>query len=258
MNPEGFHFSTKVKNDELKVTQERVKQAYEALHARGAFQAVKGYYPWLMGLLLGDEGSSKSKAPGDAVSALESERPRLLDVGCGSGEMLRAAGDAGMELAGIDISENGIAQARAKLPDADLRVASAEQLPFPDGRFDYIISVGSLEHFMDPRKGVMEMKRVARPKARVLLIVPNRRFLFAWVSHLRQAIAPGQSQPLERMASREEWHSLIEESGLRILQVHKDNRFFLPGAVLQAFARALGAMIPLRFAYQLVFLAEPR
>jgi ubiquinone/menaquinone biosynthesis C-methylase UbiE len=172
--------------------------------------------------------------------------------------MLRTAGLAGMTVAGIDISENGIAQARAKLPDANLLVASAEALPFPDRSFDYVVAVGSLEHFMEPRKAAREIRRVARPGARVLLIVPNRRWLFVGVNYLRQAVAPNQGQPLERMATRSEWQALIEESGLKVLRVLKDNRVFLPGAALQALVRMLGAVIPLRFAYQLVFLAEPR
>lgn len=184
--------------------------------------------------------------------------PRLLDVGCGSGEMLRTAGAAGMTVAGIDISENGIAQARERAPDADLRVGSAEELPFPDAHFDCIVAVGSLEHFLDPSKAVREIRRVARPGARVMLIVPNRRWLFIWVNHLCRAVAPDRSQPLERVATRNEWQALIEGSGLRVLRVLRDNRFFLPGAALQMLVRVLGAVVPLRFAYQLVFVAEPR
>jgi ubiquinone/menaquinone biosynthesis C-methylase UbiE len=256
MSQGGFHFSTRVKDQELKVTSERVKQAYEALHARKAFQSVRGYYEWLLDLLRNAECGMRNS--GSVIPQPEAPAPRLLDVGCGSGEMLRAAGAAGMSVAGIDISETGIAQAREKLPDADLKVASAEALPFTDASFDYVVSVGSLEHFMDPGKGLQEMKRVARPRARILLIVPNSRFLFAWVSHLRQAIAPGQSQPLERMASRKEWHELIEGNGLRVLQVHKDNKFFLPGVLLQGLGRGIGALIPRRLAYQLVFVAEPK
>jgi len=89
------------------------------------------------------------------------------------------------------------------------------------------------------------------------LTLPNRQFLFAWVSLLRQAVARDQSQPLERMASREEWHELIEGNHLRILRVYKDNQFFLPGAALQALVRGIGRLIPMRTAYVLVFLAEP-
>jgi SAM-dependent methyltransferase len=237
MSQENSVFSTTVRDETSGVSRDRVKQAYEALHARKAFQVTKGYYEWLLSLLQKTQGTREPGNQGGCWNPriLESPNPApmLLDVGCGNGEMLRAAGAAGMALAGIDISENGIAQARAKVPDADLRVGSAEELPFPDARFDYITS-------------------------RVLLIVPNRRWLFFWVNQLRQAIAPDQSQPLERVATQGEWQALIEASGLRVLQVVKDNRVFLPGAALQALVRVLVAVIPLRFAYQLVFVAEPR
>lgn len=108
-------------------------------------------------------------APGEAV----------LDVGCGTGTLAIAAsrrvGPSGT-VCGIDASPPMIARARHKATkagvDVDFRVAVAESLPFPDGRFDVVLSTLMLHHL--PRKTRQqcagEIKRVLRSGGRVLAV----------------------------------------------------------------------------------------
>jgi ubiquinone/menaquinone biosynthesis C-methylase UbiE len=90
---------------------------------------------------------------------------RMLDVGCGTGNLaLRLAGSGAM-VVGVDPAEGMVAAARAKrdgLP-ASFAVAVAERLPFPDHSFDRTASSVSAHHWEDPEAGFQELARVLRP-----------------------------------------------------------------------------------------------
>jgi ubiquinone/menaquinone biosynthesis C-methylase UbiE len=90
---------------------------------------------------------------------------RALDVGCGSGALLRAlAAIVGEEnVVGVDPSEPFLEAARAKVPGARVVVGSAEALPFADGEFDAALAQLVINFLDDPAAGVAEMARVTRP-----------------------------------------------------------------------------------------------
>jgi demethylmenaquinone methyltransferase/2-methoxy-6-polyprenyl-1,4-benzoquinol methylase/phosphoethanolamine N-methyltransferase len=103
----------------------------------------------------------------------------VLDAGCGTGELTmaarRAAGATGQVL-GIDSSPEMIAVARRKAARAglaiDYRVAGVEALPFPDSTFDVVVNSMMMHHLSDDlkRRAVAEMKRVLRPRGRLLIV----------------------------------------------------------------------------------------
>jgi len=96
---------------------------------------------------------------------------RLLDVGCGTGHLLRMLGAAlptEAKLFGIDLSPHYIARAREVLPrdlDVSLVCDNAEKLPFSDGSFDAVTSVFLLHEVPSEVRAriLREMARVARP-----------------------------------------------------------------------------------------------
>ena len=98
--------------------------------------------------------------------ALRAEPRLLLDVGVGTGTLLAAAATAfpGTRLAGIDPSPDLLASARsrAELATADLREATAESLPFPDGSFDACLCLLVLQEFPDVPAALREVRRVTR------------------------------------------------------------------------------------------------
>ncbi len=90
---------------------------------------------------------------------------RVLDVGCGPGaltaELVRRVGASAVEA--VDPSEPFVAAARARNPGVDVRLASADDLPYPDESFDATLAQ-LVVHFMpDPVAGLTEMARVTRP-----------------------------------------------------------------------------------------------
>src|SRR4051794_32089086 len=103
-------------------------------------------------------------APEFAAVAGIAEGEHVLDVGCGAGALTTVlAGIAGGEnIAGVDPSEPFVEAARARVPEADLRVGPAESLPFEDGTFDAALSQLVFHFVDDPARAVAEMKRVTR------------------------------------------------------------------------------------------------
>lgn len=91
---------------------------------------------------------------------------RVLDVGCGTGVLARAAADRvgeGGHVAALDVNAGMLAVARRAPARVDWRQGSASDLPWPDGSFDHAMSQFALM-FVDPRSSaVPEMARVTRP-----------------------------------------------------------------------------------------------
>jgi SAM-dependent methyltransferase len=145
---------------------------------------------------------------------------RLLDVACGEGQLLRLAIGRGIEAHGVDLSEVALAKARAEAPRAVLAVANGETLPYPDGWFDRVSNMGSLEHYEDPVRGVAEMARVCRPDGKVVLHVPNAfglrwNVLHAW----RHGDVHDDGQPIQRYGTRAQWARVLAAGGLAVERV---------------------------------------
>ena len=150
---------------------------------------------------------------------------RLLDIACGGGYLLSKASQKKIQCFGVDISEQAISIAKAQNGRKELLVAEAENLPWPDGYFDVITCLGSLEHFLHPEKAVAEMIRVARDDSSFCILVPN---LFSWdnIEWVRKTgKPPTHGQELERFATRWQWQELLKENGLKINRVLKYNGF---------------------------------
>jgi SAM-dependent methyltransferase len=90
---------------------------------------------------------------------------RVLDVGCGTGQLTVALATAvgGGQVAAVDPAEKVVAVCRSRVPAADVRVASAEALPFAEDEFDAVLAQLVVNLVDDPPGAVREMARVARP-----------------------------------------------------------------------------------------------
>ena len=89
---------------------------------------------------------------------------RALDVGCGPGALTAelVARLGAVAVAAVDPSQSFVAAARARNPGADIRQASAEQLPFQDETFDAVLAQLVVHFMTDPVAGLTEMARVTR------------------------------------------------------------------------------------------------
>lgn len=142
----------------------------------------------------------------------------VLDIGCGTGTLAivakRRVGADG-KVFGIDASPAMIARATSKAARAGIDVsfknAVAEALPFPDARFDVVLSTLMLHHL--PRnlrqQCAREVRRVLKPRGRVLAVdfgVPQRKSGF--LAHFHRH---GHVEPQEII-------TVLDEVGLRLVQ----------------------------------------
>ena len=98
---------------------------------------------------------------------------RALDVGCGPGalaeELAQIVGATGV--AAVDPSEEYLAACRVQVPGANVRVGTAEKLPFEDGSFDAVLAQLVVQSLDDPPQAAREMRRAAAPGAIVATCV---------------------------------------------------------------------------------------
>jgi ubiquinone/menaquinone biosynthesis C-methylase UbiE len=99
---------------------------------------------------------------------------RILDVGCGTGYLLRRLAQrcpAATELAGVDAAPAMVEVARKAAADGRLgfTVGTAEQLPYPAGAFDLVVIVTSFDHWADQQAGLAQCARVLAPGGHLLL-----------------------------------------------------------------------------------------
>ena len=95
---------------------------------------------------------------------------RLLDVGCGTGALVRAARDSGADAVAVEIDPDMAAFASSDL-GTDVTVAGLPDLPFADDGFDAVVLSFVLNHVDDPRAGARELVRVAAPGGSVRAMI---------------------------------------------------------------------------------------
>ncbi len=134
---------------------------------------------------------------------------RVLEVGVGAGNVLERVEHG--QRTGIDLCEPLLEKARRRLgPDVDLRRMNAEALEFDDNAFDRVYCSEVLEHVLEPRNVVAEMRRVLAPGGVCVVSVPNE----AMINRVKGAVLA--TPVLGRLARRggyampdhmeDEWH----------------------------------------------------
>ncbi len=154
---------------------------------------------------------------------------RALDVGCGPGIMLKELViKRYFELYGVDISDKMIVEAKTIADKmllkgrASFSVGDADNLKFPNNHFDLILAMGLIEYLDDPRKGIKEMVRVAKPGSEIIITychknsIYNRLFRYCGtpVKHLYHMI---KNTPFifHRMYTEESARELTKGMGLK-------------------------------------------
>lgn len=142
---------------------------------------------------------------------------RLLDVGCGSGEVLVAARERGWDVQGAEPVEESAAYAVIER-GLDVRAALLEESGIPEASADVVSAFHVLEHMSDGRAFLQSIARWARPGGHVVIEVPN------WGSVHRRAYGaawPGL-RPLEHVAhyTPRTLATTMRRAALEVVAVH--------------------------------------
>jgi len=104
---------------------------------------------------------------------LDGEKLRVLDLGCGRGDMLRALAQCGHEVVGTDLSER-VVELCAPF-EAHVCDLTNTAVPFPDNSMDVVFSKSVIEHLHEPMPMLNEAMRVLKPGGRLILMTPSWR-----------------------------------------------------------------------------------
>ncbi|MDX2138255.1 MAG: methyltransferase domain-containing protein [Chloroflexota bacterium] len=134
---------------------------------------------------------------------------RILDVGCGRGEILRHAAQLGADAWGIDYAEVAVNMSHQVIENVNdvapgatyVYQADAKHLPFPTGAFDRVLMFDVVEHLhpWELHEALLEVRRVLKPDGRFIVhTAPNiwyDRYAYPFVRSLRRALGQGDNYP---------------------------------------------------------------
>jgi SAM-dependent methyltransferase len=175
------------------------------------------------------------------VGSLIMPRSRVLEVGCGLGDLLASlAGSTGV---GIDISGRMIELARERHPSLDLRVADVERDALPEGPFDVIVFSDAVGHLDDIERAFERVRPLLSPGGRVIVTYYN----FVWEPVLKLAERSGRKTPWpdQNWLSMTDIENLLRLSGFEV--VRRGTDILLPTyvPVVSAAANRVAAQLPL-------------
>jgi SAM-dependent methyltransferase len=102
---------------------------------------------------------------------------KILDYGCGAGQIVVLMRSAGLDAFGCEMFYAG-GDLRDRVPpellDSVIRPMSDDRIPFPDGTFDFVLSNQVMEHVENLDAVLSEMSRVLKPGGTVLSVFPHR------------------------------------------------------------------------------------
>ncbi len=214
---------------------------------RELFNSIAGRYDLVNRLTtLGLDKRWRRKACEIALAYMDVKKPRVLDVACGTGDMIRCMmkrlekRGVPARFYGLDCSERMLEIAKKKVPFAELKVGNAEEIPFPDGSFDLVSVAFGLRNFSEREKAISEIHRVLKQGGILLLLEFSRNESFlgklAW-SYTRSVvpiiggILTGNREAynhlwrsIEAFPSPEELSPEFEKRGFEVLTI----RWFFP------------------------------
>lgn len=103
-----------------------------------------------------------------------------LEVGCASGYLISEVAKKHPEVRfhAVDVYEEAIKLAKRKYSNINFVVAEAEKLPFKNNQIDLILCYETIEHVRNPKKAMLEMKRVLKKNGKLILAMDSGSMMF--------------------------------------------------------------------------------
>lgn len=156
-----------------------------------------------------------------AVDRIVADGPgRLLDWGCGFGQLSHMLKARGVDVTSIEwhpTIPEGEVRRLERYPDVEARYTQDPvKLPYEDGAFDAILSMGVLEHVQQPEDSLDELHRILRPGGRLYVYkLPNRRSYLEWIARRAGFYYHGQLEH-DRLYTPATARALVEAHGFAV------------------------------------------
>ena len=141
---------------------------------------------------------------------------RVLEVGCGLGDLVAALETHGCKGVGIDISPRMIELAKERHPQLDLRRADVERDALPEGPFDAIVFSDAVGHLDDIERAFERVRPLLAPGGRIIVTYYN----FVWEPALKAAERVGRKTPWpeQNWLSMNDIANLLYLSGFQLVR----------------------------------------
>lgn len=129
---------------------------------------------------------------------------RVLDAGCGMGRFAEVCIEAGAEVHAIDLSSAVEAAARnlGHHPNGSFYQADIMNLPFQDGMFDVVYSLGVLHHTPSTKQAFLKLSRLVKPGGTISIWVYSTETRLRFGSEILRMVTPRLPKPLLLKASK--------------------------------------------------------
>ncbi|MBM3727397.1 MAG: class I SAM-dependent methyltransferase [Acidobacteria bacterium] len=160
----------------------------------------------------------------------------VADLGCGQGTLLQTLRELPLKLklSACDLSPVLVDNTSKRVPEADVRVADIESLPFADSVFDAVFVTEVMEHLPAPQKALDGIFRVLKPGGRLLVSLPNR----DWFHFDRYVGKRSAFQPVDDHFYRvAEFEGLLRTAGFTVELVRGGENLYFGGGLPRLFEK---------------------
>jgi 2-polyprenyl-3-methyl-5-hydroxy-6-metoxy-1,4-benzoquinol methylase len=146
------------------------------------------------------------------LDTLSLQRPRILDMGCGTGWFSEELAGIG-EVIGVELSEAAVSLARSRYPHATFVAGNVLEMPLPVAHFDVVVSLEVIAHVEDQGRYLERAAQVLKPNGHLIITTVNK-----FVND-RTDWSPDAAGHIRRWLDRRSFRELLGRHGFRVLQM---------------------------------------
>jgi len=186
------------------------------------------------------------------------EKPRLLEIGCGTGDFLIEAQSRGFEVEGVEYSEHAATEANMRLGHRAVRVGSLEKECLPANKYDVIGAFDVIEHLRNPMESLKCLSASLKHGGLLVIVTPSldswsRRLLGRrWMEYKTEHPTYFSEKSLTRLFRSTGFDIVDFSPNCKVLSLDYVSSLFdrYPVPVIGTLVRCLKAVLPGKLVHQ--------